>query len=74
MPSLDRTHWLIFAVSAALSLALSPITVIYAALIGPLGLCVTALLRRTRAAAAFAGITAGTLPYLLAALVQGSSA
>ncbi|WUH98745.1 hypothetical protein OHR68_35385 [Spirillospora sp. NBC_00431] len=59
-----------FVASAVLSLLLSPITVIYAALIGSVGLCVTLTIHRARPTlvAVFGGILAGSLPYLIAGL------
>lgn len=66
-----RRRWIVFAVSAALSLLLSPITAIFAALIGVLGLCVALVIGRamTVPATAFAGVAAGALPYIAAGLL-----
>ncbi|MER7541840.1 hypothetical protein [Actinomadura sp.] len=73
-PSRKR-HWAVFAVAAALSLLLSPITAIYAGVIGALGFMTSLAAGRviagramTRPAMAFAGITAGGLPYIIAGL------
>lgn len=61
----------VFVVSAALSLVLSPITAIYAVVLGTTGFCTTVMIRRTPTipALAFAGIATGSLPYLIAGLV-----
>ncbi|MGH3388246.1 MAG: hypothetical protein ACRDOO_05145 [Actinomadura sp.] len=63
----------VFVVSAVLSLVLSPITAIYAVLIGTVGFCTAMLIGRVRTpsapAMALAGIAVGSLPYLIAGLV-----
>ncbi|MFC5749018.1 hypothetical protein [Actinomadura rugatobispora] len=73
MPSAHpgRARLLAFGASAALSLLLSPITAIFAVLIGAAGLCAAAPARRaqTMPVAVFAGVTAGALPYLVAGLL-----
>ena len=74
MPS-PRKRWTAFGAGAALSLLLSPITAIWAVLIGAAGVLATALTGRSRTvpAAVFAGITAGGLPYLVAGLLLAAT-
>jgi hypothetical protein len=73
MPSLPTcgAHWTVFAVSAVLSLLLSPITALYAAVIGVLGFLASLIIGRaiTRPAMIAGGITVGSLPYIIAGLV-----
>ena len=67
-----RKRGLAFGLSAVLSLLLSPITAIYAALIGTLGFGAALIAGRgvTLPAAVFGGIAAGALPYIVAGLVM----
>jgi hypothetical protein len=61
----------VFAVGAVVSLVLSPITALYAALIGVLGFCIALIAGRglNVAAAAFGGVAAGSLPYIVGGLL-----
>ncbi|WP_285701332.1 hypothetical protein [Actinomadura sp. NBRC 104412] len=66
-----RKRGLAFGLSAVLSLLLSPITAIFAALIGALGFGAAVIAGRgiTLPAAVFGGIAAGALPYIVAGLI-----
>ncbi|GAA2058267.1 hypothetical protein N0X72_23765 [Streptomyces carpaticus] len=68
-----RWTLVLFAVTGLLALAVSPFTALYGLLLGAGGLVATGLLARrhdstgtTAATVVFAGLLAGSLPYLLA--------
>ncbi|RFS82643.1 hypothetical protein D0T12_24630 [Actinomadura spongiicola] len=72
-PSVAYGRWLSFGVSAVLALLLSPITAIFATLIGLVGFLGTPLIsknqRTTIAVAIFGGLVVGSIPYLAGGLL-----